>query len=213
MSGRELKVHLVFVAQRFTAEAAGGGTKGAAVRMNAGIRILAGYDDDTWKMLVGKNVPMPPPSKHAGRIQVFVKGRDRHRGADGVLHPRRDAPVRRVGHRPRPGEAAAPDPVPSPAGVTDPVPAETMTGGGDGAAVIVTPVPQLPPPVRNWMTIRQARDTGLLPRTWKNPYGAFGTPRTGREGRIPVPEVKGMKGTEAMYDAIELADFLERIAA
>ena len=36
-AGRELKVHLCFVAQRFTAEAAGGGAKGASVRMNAGI--------------------------------------------------------------------------------------------------------------------------------------------------------------------------------
>ena len=36
--GRELGVHLIFVAQRFTAEAAGGGSKGAAVRMNTGIR-------------------------------------------------------------------------------------------------------------------------------------------------------------------------------
>ena len=69
-------MHLVFVAQRFTAEAAGGGAKGASVRMNAGIRMLAGYDDDTWKMLVGKQTPMPASSKHAGRIQVYVKGRD-----------------------------------------------------------------------------------------------------------------------------------------
>ena len=74
--GRELKVHLVFIGQRFTAEAAGGGSKGAAVRMNTGIRILAGYDDDTWKMLVGKQTPMPPPSRHAGRMQVYVKGGD-----------------------------------------------------------------------------------------------------------------------------------------
>ena len=72
--GRELKVHLIFVAQRFTAEAAGGGSKGAAVRMNTGIRLLAGYDDDTWKMLVGKQTTMPPPSRHPGRMQVYIKG-------------------------------------------------------------------------------------------------------------------------------------------
>ena len=73
-AGRELRVHLIFIAQRFTAEAAGGGSKGAAVRMNTGIRILGGYDDDTWKMLVGKQTPMPPPSKHEGRMQLFVQG-------------------------------------------------------------------------------------------------------------------------------------------
>ena len=85
--GRELKVHLVFISQRFTAEAAGGGSKGAAVRMNAGTRILAGYDTDTWNMLVGKNIPMPPPSRTKGRMQVYVKGRRAAGGADRVLHP------------------------------------------------------------------------------------------------------------------------------
>ena len=52
----------------------------------------------------------------------------------------------------------------------------------------------------------------MLPHTWKNPSGAFGTVKNrAKKQGIPVPEVKGMKGTEAMYDAVELADFLERI--
>jgi hypothetical protein len=212
-AGRELKVHLVFVAQRFTAEAAGGGAKGASVRMNAGIRMLAGWDDDTWKMLVGKNEPMPPSSKHAGRIHVFVKGRDGVTVVQVAFFTH--AETRRFAES---GSARVPARLRHltsfvPAAAGDPVPPGTMTGGGDGAAVIVTPAPQLPPPVQNWVTIRQAKDAGMLPRTWKNPSGAFGTVknRAKKEGR-PVPEVKGWKGTQAMYDAVELADFLERIA-
>lgn len=210
-AGRELKIHLVFVAQRFTAEAAGGGAKGAAVRMNAGTRLLAGYDDDTWKMLVGKNVPMPVPAKHAGRIQVFVKGRDGVTAVQVAFFTH--AETRRFAES---GTARVPAKlrhltVFEPCRTADPVPAGMMTGGGDGSAVIVTPRPQLPPPVQNWMTIRQAKDAGLIPHTWKNPSGAFGTlkNRAKKEGR-PVPQVKGMKGAAAMYDAIELADFLER---
>jgi hypothetical protein len=99
-----------------------------------------------------------------------------------------------------------------PAEVTDPRPAGGM--GGDGAAAVPGPVLELPPAVRNWMTIRQAKDAGMLPRTWTKPGGAFRTAksRAKRDG-MPVPEVKGMRGSEAMYDATELADFLETITA
>ena len=211
-AGRELKVHLVFVAQRFTAEAAGGGAKGASVRMNAGIRMLAGYDDDTWKMLVGKQTPMPASSKHAGRIQVFVKGRDGVTAVQVAFFTHRE--TRQFAES---GTARVPAKlrhltVFEPAGVADPrPPGAGVTVGGDGSAVLVRPVAELPPPVRNWVTIRQAKEHGLIPHTWKNPSGAFGTVknRAKKEGR-PVPQVKGMKGTAAMYDAVELADFLER---
>ena len=215
-AGRELKVHLVFVAQRFTAEAAGGGAKGAAVRMNAGIRMLAGYDDDTWKMLVGKNVPMPASSKHAGRIRVFVKGRDGITTVQVAFFTH--AETRQFAES---GTARVPRELRhltefTPGGTRDPRPSSVVVAGhgGDGSAVIVTPHPELPPPVHNWMTIRQARYAGLIPHTWKNPSGAFGTVknRAKKEGRT-VPEVKGMKGTAAMYDAVELADFLERETA
>lgn len=213
--GRELKVHLVFIAQRFTAEAAGGGSKGAAVRMNTGIRILAGYDDDTWKMLVGKQVPMPPPSKHAGRMQVYVKG-----GAltevQVVLFSH--AETRQFAQA---GSARVPSKLrhltewraPAPA---NPVPYGTVTGGGDGAAVIVTPVTSqardLPPAPGSLMTIRQAAQAGMLPATWTKPGGAFRTAksRAAKQG-IAVPEVKAMRGSEACYDALELADFIETI--
>lgn len=214
-AGRELKIHLVFISQRFTAEAAGGGSKGAAVRMNAGIRLLAGYDDDTWKMLVGKSIPMPPASKHAGRMQVYVKGGDVTEVQVAFFTHEETRKFAESGTARVPGELRHLTEF-RPAGVTVPhAPGTTGRGsGGDGSAVAVTRVPELPPPVRNWMTIRQAKEAGLIPHTWTNPRSAFSTlkNRAKREGR-PVPEVKGMQGTRAMYDAVQLADFLERETA
>ena len=63
-----------------------------------------------------------------------------------------------------------------PSGVTDPRPAgHPVRGGSDGATITVTPVPALqPPPVQNWMSIRQAREHGMLPGTWST-NGAFRT--------------------------------------
>ena len=56
-----------------------------------------------------------------------------------------------------------------------------------------------------------AREAGILPHAWST-NGAFRTAkhRAAKDG-IPVPPVRGKKGSEAMYDAVELADFLERI--
>jgi hypothetical protein len=79
--------------------------------------------------------------------------------------------------------------------------------------VTVTPVPELPAGVRNWITVRQAREAGLLPRNWTT-NGAFRTAKSrAKKDGIPVPEVRGMKGSEAMYDAAEFADFLEAVTS
>jgi hypothetical protein len=206
--GRELKVHLLFVSQRLSAKATAGS---ADVRMNMGTRILAGYDAATWDMLVGKQTPMPPASRHAGRMQVYVKGGDL---AEAQIAFYTHAEARKF--------AAASDvPVPDalrhltrfkPSGLKDPGPPGPVTPGhgSDGAAVIVTDVPELPPAVRNWMTIQQAKDAGWLPRTWANPGAAFRTAKAkAKKAGRKIPDVKGYQGTRAMYDAVELADFLE----
>jgi hypothetical protein len=210
--GRELKVHLVFISQRFTAEAAGG-SQGAAVRMNAGTRILAGYDDDTWKMLVGKNAPMPPPSRTKGRMQVYVKGREPQE-VQVVFFSHAEA--RQLASE---GQARVPAELrhltefrPAPAAhVAGPVPGTVVVGGdGSGAGPSAFPAP---PPRGNWMTVNDARAQGLLPRSWTT-NGAFRTAkhRAAKAG-IPVPAVQATRGSEALYDAVELADFLERITA
>ena len=208
--GRELNVHLCFIAQRFTAEAAGGGSKGAAVRMNTGIRILAGYDDDTWKMLVGKQTPMPPPSRHAGRMQVYVKGTDLTEVQIAFFTHAEAREFAQLG-----GTPDVPAKLRHLTVFTNPEPPEPADLPRDPSQQPVTVIAgtALPSaPLRTWMTIGQAREAGLLPRTWTKPAGAFRTAkhRAAKAG-LPVPEVKGMRGGAAMYDAIELADFLEQI--
>jgi hypothetical protein len=208
--GRELKVHLLFVSQRLSARATAGS---ADVRMNMGTRILAGYDAATWDMLVGKQTPMPPPSKHPGRMQVFVKGGDL---AEAQIALFTHAEARQFAANSNitvPGELQHLTRFKA-AGVKDPYPSVPVVPGqgGDGAAVIVTDVPELPPAVQNWMTIQQAREAGWLPRTWVNPGAAFRTAKSkAKKAGRPVPAVQGYQGTRAMYDAVELADFLEQI--
>jgi hypothetical protein len=66
--GRSAKVNVVGVAQMLTARAIGGPES----RENFGIRCLARYTANSWRMLTG--IPMPPPSRALGRWQVVVGG-------------------------------------------------------------------------------------------------------------------------------------------
>jgi hypothetical protein len=66
--GRSAKVNVVGVAQMLTARAIGGPES----RENFGIRCLARYTANSWRMLAG--IPMPPPSRALGRWQVVVGG-------------------------------------------------------------------------------------------------------------------------------------------
>src|SRR5579875_597933 len=213
-AGRELQIILAFVAQRFTAEAAGGGAKGAAVRLNAGTRLLGGYDAATWDMLVGRHVPMPPPSRHPGRMQLYVKGRNDPVEVQVAFFTHQQA--RQLAET---GDQRVPAPLRrfTVFGTVPQVPPPAAVGGATGGDGVTAPAPAIPPPpgppVRNVMTIRQAADAGLLPASWTRPGGAFRTAkhRAAKRG-VPVPRVVAMKGSEALYDAVELADFLEQIS-
>ena len=66
-AGRSLDMHMVAIAQQLTAASIGGG----AVRENLGVRCLARYQLNTWKMLCG-DLPMPPSVMTPGRIQCVV---------------------------------------------------------------------------------------------------------------------------------------------
>ena len=99
--------------------------------------------------------------------------------------------------------------------MADPLPPRTIVAGagGDGAAVVLPPEIEPPAPVANWMTIAQAREQGWPPGKWTT-NGAFRTAKSrARRNGVPVPKVQAMRGTEALYDAVELADFLERETA
>lgn len=67
--GREPKINLIGIGQLMTAAASGGNE----ARENFGTRVLAGYTQNAWRMLVPE-VAMPKASKRAGRVQVVLAG-------------------------------------------------------------------------------------------------------------------------------------------
>jgi hypothetical protein len=68
-AGRAVKMHLIVIGQQLTAETLGGGS----VRENIGVRCLARYTHNTWKMQAG-DVPMPPSPSVPGRVQCIASG-------------------------------------------------------------------------------------------------------------------------------------------
>jgi len=68
-AGRAVLMHLIVIGQMLTAASLGGGD----VRENIGVRMLARYTSNSWKMQAG-DLPMPPPSDIPGRVQVIASG-------------------------------------------------------------------------------------------------------------------------------------------
>lgn len=68
-AGRAVKMNEDFIGQMLTAASLGGGD----VRENIGVRALARYTANSWKMQAG-DLPMPPPSDIPGRIQCIASG-------------------------------------------------------------------------------------------------------------------------------------------
>src|SRR5690606_19488456 len=66
--GRSAKVHVLLAGQQVTARAAGG----AESRENYGARLLSRYTVNTWRMLAGPGVPVPPRTRHPGRWYMVV---------------------------------------------------------------------------------------------------------------------------------------------
>ncbi|MFD3976041.1 pRL2-11 [Streptomyces cyaneofuscatus] len=68
--GRQLRMHVLLVAQSATARALGG----PEVREQFSTRILARYSVNAWRMLAPEVHPAPKSTKHAGRAQVVTGG-------------------------------------------------------------------------------------------------------------------------------------------
>lgn len=71
--GRQVRVNVLAVAQMLTARTVGG----PEARENMGVRILARYTLNAWRVLVPEIWPAPRSSKHRGRVQVCVAGKAR----------------------------------------------------------------------------------------------------------------------------------------
>ncbi|MFD3663135.1 hypothetical protein ACFWVF_21485 [Streptomyces sp. NPDC058659] len=68
--GRQLRMHVLLVAQSATARALGG----PEVREQFSTRILARYSVNAWRMLAPEVHPAPKSTKHRGRAQVVIGG-------------------------------------------------------------------------------------------------------------------------------------------
>jgi hypothetical protein len=68
--GRQVRMHVLLVAQSATARALGG----PEVREQFATRILARYSLNAWRMLAPEVHPAPKPTKHPGRAQVVIGG-------------------------------------------------------------------------------------------------------------------------------------------
>ncbi|MFI2361096.1 helicase HerA domain-containing protein [Streptomyces anulatus] len=68
--GRQLRMHVLLVAQSATARALGG----PEVREQFSTRILARYSVNAWRMLAPEVHPAPKSTKHRGRTQVVTGG-------------------------------------------------------------------------------------------------------------------------------------------
>jgi hypothetical protein len=68
-AGRAVKMHAILIGQYLTANSVGG----TEARENLGYRLMGRYSPQSWRNLAG-DIPMPPPSRHPGRIQVISEG-------------------------------------------------------------------------------------------------------------------------------------------
>ncbi|MGW1076039.1 pRL2-11 [Streptomyces sp. NPDC002537] len=68
--GRQVRLHVLLVAQSATARALGG----PEMRENFATRILARYTQNAWRMLAPEVHPAPKSTRHTGRAQVVLGG-------------------------------------------------------------------------------------------------------------------------------------------
>jgi hypothetical protein len=179
-AGRAVKMHLIVIGQQLTAETLGGG----AVRENIGVRCLARYRESTWNMLVGRDVPMPPPPEVDGRVQC-VAGASVNEAQTPLmdLEQARELAVAGV---------VTPCPAGMP-GITVPDRIALPVGGVPDLGVSVRHVPELPLPV----TLSEAVREGIL---------------TGRRlsavqkasQRPGFPEPVGWRGNARIWDRTDL---------
>ncbi|MER5781248.1 DUF87 domain-containing protein [Streptomyces mobaraensis] len=145
--GRQLRMHVLLVAQSATARALGG----PEVREQFSTRILARYSVNAWRMLAPEVHPAPKSTKHHGRAQVVSGGSARETQ---VLFFT-EAEARQwatTGNKAAPAAAAQPGPV-----QLHKPPADSLTDAWD------TTTPELPPATEP--TVNQ----DLVADAWNHP--------------------------------------------
>jgi hypothetical protein len=173
--GRSAKKNLLAIAQMLTARAIGG----PEARENFGIRCLARYTANNWKMLVPE-AGMPRSSRTLGRWQIVVGGIATETQVCYLTHAQARAFAR------VPGRANGLDGAMS-SGVT-----------GNGAKPVTEP---------DLVTLAEAIDIGLIP--WAKGATKMRMKRAREAGRqVPEPQGKRGRQA-GLYDRAELAAWVE----
>ena len=181
--GRAAEERLILVAQMLTAAAAGGGP----VRENVGVKAMARYTANSWKMQT--DLPMPPVPDVDGRVQVIASG-----AVHEVQVPLMDLEqVRDL--------VLAGNVTPCPAGMPGsehaalPVPGRMqIENPGPGLGSVIGQGPDVSGPPGAW-TLREAADAGLWPSL------AAARKASTRPG---FPERVGTRNGAGLYDLGEL---------
>ena len=184
--GRQVKVNIVYIGQRLSAKATGGGD----VRENIGVIGFARYRASTWKMLAGDH-PMPPPDLAPGRLQVVS---DQVQAAQGIFMTAAEARALALSGT----VSALPWDMPGVVRATGDT-AERLgieSGPDQPIATVSGPLPIAP------VSLREAVDAGLFggrrlaaARTLRHRY------------RETFPRPVGRDGTTELYDPEALASW------
>jgi hypothetical protein len=184
-TGRQVKAHLVYIAQRLSDKATGGGGDG---RENIGVIAFARWRPSTWKMLASDH-PMPAKNLTPGRMQVVS---DAVREAQGIrMSPAEARELSLSGVvSPLPyGMPGAPDTAVTGAALavrTDP-----------GLCVVTGPAAVLPPSV----SLREAVEAGILGGL------TLAAARLRRHRDPAFPEPVGTDGNAELYDLAALITY------
>lgn len=202
-AGRQVKMHLLLIAQLLTAKATG--IQGGEVRENIGVKLLARYSPSAWKMQAPEH-PMAPKPTAIGRVQVVTA-----RGVAETQVPKLfdDDPAESEAERMREMVLAGRI-TPCPAGMPG-APAVTAAPalpdtGPDQPEVTVTP-PPVTGPGDGGVTLAEAVRFGIVPGM------TLPALRMARHRDAGFPDKAGQSGLTHLYRPDELAGWYARRAS
>jgi hypothetical protein len=189
-TGRQVRVNLLMIGQRLSAEATGGGD----ARESLAALIFSRYKPSTWKMLV-PDMPMPPATRHAGRAEVVTDSVRQTQVAYLTGAQARELAVAgRVSVCPA-GMPSAGAPLPA-AQKQGELPDRADVGNGTVSGPPERPAVSAPEPV----TLSAAVAAGILPMK-------LAAARTARHRDEQFPRPVAQSGLANLYDPVELGDW------
>ncbi|PIB05111.1 MULTISPECIES: pRL2-11 [Streptomyces] len=209
--GRQVRMHVLLVAQSATARALGG----PEVREQFATRILARYSVNAWRMLAPEVHPAPKSTKHPGRAQVVIGGTAREtqvlfftdaearewatsrppsRGKKTPAVPATPAPVQLPGPAEDPqATQTQPSSTGPEAPTQDALPAQRATAADPADITATATPPANPAPVNDQAVgLRQAHEEHL-------PEITVAALRYARANDRSFPAPAGKRGAELLY--------------